>query len=59
MSEEQKRNLVSGLKEKGKKLYDEYMPTEIKNMLGKKETPGNHNSSRNDNYGEGNNNFTG
>lgn len=54
MSEEQKRNLVSGLKEKGKKLYDEYMPTEIKNMLGKKENPG---SKKN--YGEGNNDFMG
>src|SRR5688500_3477500 len=54
MTEEQKRNLVSGLKEKGKKLYDEYMPTEIKNMLGKKENPGG-----NRNYGEGNNDFMG
>ncbi len=58
MSEEQKRNLVSGLKEKGKKLYDEYMPTEIKNMLGKKETPGNYNTGSNNSFGEGNN-YTG
>ncbi len=59
MSEEQKRNLVSGLKEKGKKLYDEFMPTEIKNMLGKKENPVSDNPGSSKNYGEGNNNFTG
>ena len=62
MSEEQKRNLVSGLKEKGKKLYDQYMPTEIKSMLEKKDTSGktgdNYNTGSS-NYGEGNNNFTG
>ena len=58
MTEEQKRNLVGGLKEKGKKLYDEYMPTEIKKMLEKKETPA-HNNTGSNTYGEGNNNFTG
>ena len=58
MSEEQKRNLVSGIKEKGKKLYDQYMPTEIKSMLGKKDVAGKTTGGSN-NYGEGNNNFTG
>ena len=38
LSEEQKRNLVGDLKEKGKKLYDQYAPEEIKNMFGKTET---------------------
>ena len=37
MSEEEKRNLVSGLKEKGQKIYEQYVPTEVKNMFGKKE----------------------
>jgi hypothetical protein len=59
MSEEQKRNLVSGLKEKGQKLYDQYMPTEIKSMFEKKETPGSYNAGSSNNYGEGNNNFSG
>lgn len=36
MSEEQKKNLVSGWKEKGKKFYDENIPQNIKDMLGKK-----------------------
>ncbi len=58
MSEEQKRNLVGDLKEKGKKLYDQYMPTEVKSMFQKKETFGGNNTGGN-NYGEGNNNFTG
>ncbi len=58
MSEEQKRNLVGDLKEKGKKLYDQYMPTEVKSMFQKKEAPGGNNTGGN-NYGEGNNNFTG
>jgi hypothetical protein len=38
MSKEEKENLVSGLKEKGQKLYDQYMPAEVKDMFGKKTT---------------------
>jgi hypothetical protein len=34
------------------------MPTEIKNILGKKETPGNYNTGSNNSFGEGNN-YTG
>jgi len=37
MTEEEKRKMVGGLKEKGQKLYDQYVPSEIKNMFGKKE----------------------
>ncbi len=35
MSEEQKRNFVNDLKEKGKKYYDQYVPEEIKSILAK------------------------
>ncbi len=58
MSEEQKRNLVGGLKEKGQKLYNQYMPAEIKSMFEKKGTSGNYNSGSNNSFGEGNN-YTG
>ena len=34
MSDEQKKNLVGDLKEKGKKFYDEKVPENIKNMVG-------------------------
>jgi hypothetical protein len=37
MSEDQKRNLVGDLKEKGKRFYDENIPQNVKDMLGKKE----------------------
>lgn len=30
MSEEEKRDMVNNLKEKGKKLYDQYAPSDIK-----------------------------
>jgi hypothetical protein len=33
MSEEQKRNMVNNLKEKGKKIYDKYMPGNVKEMF--------------------------
>jgi hypothetical protein len=33
MSEEQKKNLADNLKEKGKKLYDDYVPGKMKNMF--------------------------
>ncbi len=36
MSEEEKRNLAGNLKEKGRKFYDQYVPENIKNMIGKK-----------------------
>ncbi len=36
MSEEQKRNIVGDLKEKGKKIYDEYAPAELKEVFNKK-----------------------
>ena len=36
MSEEDKRNLVSGFKEKGKKFYDQYIPANLKAMFEKK-----------------------
>ena len=35
MSEEQKRNLVSDLKQKGQKLYDENIPQNVKNLFTK------------------------
>jgi len=35
LSEEEKRNLVSGLKEKGKKLYDQYVPANLKTAIEK------------------------
>lgn len=33
MNEQEKREMVNNLKEKGKKLYDEYMPGKMKNMV--------------------------
>jgi hypothetical protein len=30
LSEEEKRNMVNGLKQKGKKLYDQYVPANLK-----------------------------
>lgn len=35
MSEEQKRNLTNNIKEKGKKMYDQYMPNNVKDMFAK------------------------
>lgn len=45
MSEEEKQNLVSTLKEQGKKLYDQYAPEELKNIFANKgnTTGGNNN----------------
>lgn len=37
MSEDQKRNLVGDLKEKGKRFYDENIPQNVKDLLGKKQ----------------------
>ena len=36
MSPEDRSNLMSGLKEKGQKLYDQYAPAEIKDLFAKK-----------------------
>ncbi len=36
MSEEQKRNLAGDLKDKAQNLYDQYMPTEVKDLFAKK-----------------------
>lgn len=36
MSEVQKQNLVGDLKEKAQNLYDQYVPTEIKDLFTKK-----------------------
>ena len=39
MTPAEKEKLVGGIKEKGQKLYDDYVPAEIKNMIGKKKQP--------------------
>jgi len=39
MSSEEKETLVSDLKEKGQKLYDDYMPEQVKSMFAKGHTP--------------------
>ena len=39
MSAEEKENLVRDLKAKGQKLYDEYMPEQVKSMFAKGHTP--------------------
>ncbi len=36
MTEEEKQEFVSGLKEKGKKFYDQNIPEEIKSVFAKK-----------------------
>ncbi|MCU7551094.1 hypothetical protein OCK74_18385 [Chitinophagaceae bacterium LB-8] len=36
MSDQQKRDLVNGLKEKGKKFYDEKVPESVKDIFAKK-----------------------
>ena len=38
MSEQQKRNLVSSVKRKSKKFYDEYMPANLRNLFAKKKS---------------------
>jgi len=35
MSDDQKRDLVSNLKQKGQKLYDDYVPENVKSMISK------------------------
>lgn len=51
MSPEQKEKVVDNLKAKGQKLYDDYMPQEIKNMFdeqGKAQTTGEASAAAND-----------
>lgn len=36
MTEQEKRDLVKGVKEKSQKLYDKYAPEEVKKMFDKK-----------------------
>lgn len=50
MSAEQKQNLTSDLKEKGKKLYDQYVPQDLKNVFNKKDNAASGSSSQ---FGEG------
>ena len=38
MTPEERRKTMEGMKEKGKKIYDEYVPNEVKNMFGKKQS---------------------
>jgi hypothetical protein len=49
MSEDEKRNLVGTLKEKGQKLYDQYVPEDIKSIFGTKSNT----AAGNSKYGEG------
>ena len=37
MSEDEKKNLVGGWKEKGQKFYDENIPQNVKDMIAKKQ----------------------
>ncbi|MEO6071436.1 MAG: hypothetical protein ABIN57_10695 [Chitinophagaceae bacterium] len=37
MSDDQKKNIVGDLKEKGKKFYEENVPENIKNLFGSKD----------------------
>ncbi len=36
MSAEEKTKMTSNLKEKGKRVYDQYVPKEVKDMIGNK-----------------------
>ena len=38
MSAEEKNKMTSNLKEKGKRVYDQYVPKEVKEMFGNKRT---------------------
>ncbi len=40
MSEQQRKDLVNNWKERGQKLYDDYVPENIKSMVNKKEGSG-------------------
>ena len=55
MSEDEKSKLVGDLKDKGQKLYDQYMPEEVKSMFAKKggtATPGSA-TTASSHFGEG------
>lgn len=52
MSIEEKENLVTDLKAKGQKLYDEYMPEKYKSMFSK--NAGGNTRGANSHFGEGN-----
>jgi hypothetical protein len=49
MSAEQKKNIVGDLKDKGRKLYDQYAPQEVKDLFENKGTQ----STTNNNFGNG------
>lgn len=51
MTEQEKSDLVNDLKAKGQKLFDEYLPQNIKDMMGGKSGT----ASANSHFGEGNN----
>jgi hypothetical protein len=40
MSEQQRKDLVNNWKDKGQKLYDDYVPENIKNMVNQKQGAG-------------------
>lgn len=40
MSEQQRKDLVNNWKQKGQKLYDDYVPENIKNVVSKKQETG-------------------
>jgi hypothetical protein len=48
MSPEEKSNLVSDLKDKGQKLYEQYVPEDVRDMLS-----GKSNMKTNSQFGEG------
>jgi hypothetical protein len=48
MSAEEKSNLMSDLKEKGQKLYEQYVPEDVRSMLS-----GKSNMNTNSQFGEG------
>lgn len=50
MSDEQKKNIVADLKAKGQKLYDEYAPAELKDLLSKKNTQPTENFTENQSF---------
>jgi len=51
MSSEEKENLVSDLKAKGQKFYDDYMPEQVKSMFAK--STGTATADANPYFGEG------
>jgi len=37
MTPEERRQAMAGIKEKGQKLYDDYVPSDLKKMFGRKD----------------------